>query len=186
MIIILFCKRSTSDYVALWDTALQHIKRDNQFVLGQRPSITGLASTSIDNAKELGAGLGIGFKAPPDGTGGGTGRCFLYSPHDHTKVPTFHHNGHTQWLDRVDNGVTDLSGQTFLNLEAARVNFGNASEFRQTNHRPIGDIPNMDHATKGNHMVFTVFAEAGSVWQGEFGDASMPPIRTGIITIKTT
>jgi hypothetical protein len=140
--------------------------RDHFFRPHQR-SITGLAPTSIDNAKELGPGLWVGFKATADRAGGGTGRRLLYSTHDHAKVPTFHDNRYAQWLDRVDNGVGDLSGETFLHLQPARVDFGNASELGQADDLSIGNVANMDDAAKGNHVMLTVVFEAmvvGKEW----------------------
>ena len=86
----------------------------------------------MQNAKKLGPGFWIRFKAAAHGRRGGDGARLLDAPHDHTKVRAFNDHGHPQRFNGFHDGVANLSRQTLLHLQSARVEFGNARQFAET------------------------------------------------------
>ena len=120
---------------------------------GHVTASTHFDAIAMNDTKKLGSSLWVAFKAPSHTARGRDSARLLDAAHDHAKVRAFDNDGHSQWLDRFDNGIGDLSRQTLLHLKSARIEFGNSRKFGQAQNASIGNVSNMNHARKWHHVM---------------------------------
>src|SRR5689334_18901915 len=63
------------------------------------------------------------------------------------------HDRHAYRMERLHEGVGDLGGELFLDLEAARENIDNARDLGEANHFPIRDIGDVGAADEREKMM---------------------------------
>lgn len=100
-------------------------------------------SVNTNKAQELVSGLGLALKAAQDAAGNGGAARLLNASHDHAQVAGFHDNSNALGLEDFHNGVGNVLGQAFLDLEASRKHFGNAGKLRKANDGIAGNIANV-------------------------------------------
>ena len=86
----------------------------------------------IDNIEKLSPCFLIRFKAASYTARHGLSTDLLNPPHHHTKMATFYHHTHTQWLQGLYNCIHNLTSETLLHLQPSRVHFCNPCNFGQT------------------------------------------------------
>lgn len=77
----------------------------------------------------------------------------LNATHDHAQVAGFHDNSDALRFEDLHDGVGDFFGETFLDLEAAGVHFGDAGQFGEADDSVAGDVANVHLAYEGDHVV---------------------------------
>ena len=81
------------------------------------------------------------------------GMLLLYSAHHHAEMAGLDNYPHSLRMNRVLNGLGNLRGQAFLNLQTAGENFYQARNFAQSDHFAVRNIGNMHLAEKRQHVM---------------------------------
>jgi hypothetical protein len=97
-------------------------------------------SVDTDKAEELVASLALALEAAEDTASNSSCARLLDSAHHHAQVARLHDDGDALGLDNLHNGVGDLLGQAFLDLQAAGVHLGNARELGEADDGIGGDV----------------------------------------------
>lgn len=64
----------------------------------------------------------------------------MYAAHHHAEMAGFDDDGDALGLQHFGEGESDLFGQAFLDLEAAREHFGDAGELGEADDAAVGDV----------------------------------------------
>ncbi len=75
------------------------------------------------------------------------GHAFVRADHDHADATRLQH---------LLDAARDLRGHFFLDLEAARIGFDHAREFRDPDHCTIGDVADVGLADDRRHVVLAM------------------------------
>jgi len=82
-----------------------------------------------NQAHKLLTGAGVVGKGSFHGAGHRPRAGFLNAAHDHAHVGSFDHDRDSLGLQQSLEGVGDLRGEAFLNLEATGIHFTDAGDF---------------------------------------------------------
>lgn len=89
------------------------------------------------------------------GTGSHAGMFFFDTAHHGAHMGTFDDDADAEGIEDIIEGIGDLGGHPFLDLEAAGKDFDDAGNFREADHFFVGDVGDAGTAKEGEHMVFT-------------------------------
>ncbi len=78
---------------------------------------------------------------------------FLHSTHHHAEMTGFDHYADTLWLNGFLNGLGNLRGQSFLNLQAAGKYFNEPWNFAQADNFAIRNVGHVYLAKERQHVV---------------------------------
>src|SRR5579862_735077 len=81
------------------------------------------------------------------------GILFFDAPHNHAEVARFDHHTHALGLDFFHDGFGNLSGQTFLNLKAARKGVDEPGNFTETDDSVGGYVSHVATPEKRQQMM---------------------------------
>ena len=76
------------------------------------------------------------------------------APHHHAQVPGFDDHSDTLGFDDILNGLGDLGGKPFLNLQPARKELDKAGNFAEAHHFTLGHISDVHLAEERKQVVF--------------------------------
>ena len=87
-----------------------------------------------DQREEFVPGLLVFAERAEHGTGDGLAVLLFHSAHLHAQVACFDYDADALRSDFFLDGIGDLAGHAFLNLQAAREHVDQARDFAETNH----------------------------------------------------
>src|SRR5262245_34749728 len=110
-----------------------------------------------DQLEELHPCPGVVPERTQHGARDGKRVLFFHATHRHAQVRAFAHDGHTEWIDLLTNGLGNLVGHPLLDLQATSEHVDQSRNLAETNDVALRDVR---HVTLTKERQDMVLAEA--------------------------